>query len=94
MVEKFLAEKFEGKLFVDICLMKIFGNSYTINKDYYTVLHGIVYMVNDGTMQKSGDSLLSLKTNCKMIGKFDSTKLYKRVQREYTYAEFKKIHRL
>ena len=93
-VNQYLAKKYEGKLFVCIDLLKSFGNSYTINKDYYTVKNGIVYMVNDGKEFATGDKLLSIQTNCKQIGIYYPNKIYKRIMKTYTYSEFKKLNRL
>jgi hypothetical protein len=93
-VEAMLAKKFEGKLFVDICLLKVFGNSFTINKDFYTVKDGKACMVNDGKEYFTGDTMLNIATDCKRIGIYDPKKVYKRVMREYTYAEFTKLHKL
>lgn len=93
-VDKYLAKKFEGKLFVDVSLMKIFGNSFSINKDYYTVKDGKVCMVNDGKEYFTGDTLLNLSTDCKQIGIYHPNKIYKRVIKTYTYSEFKKLHKI
>lgn len=93
-VEAYLAKKYEGKLFVNICLINILGNSYCINKDYYTVKNGKVCMVNDGKEYFTGDTLLNISTDCKQIGIYHPEKIYKRVMKDYTYSEFKKLHKL
>jgi len=93
-VNDYLAKKYEGKLFVDISLLKIMGSSYSINKDFYTVKEGKVCMVNDGKEYFTGDTLLNISTDCKQIGIYDPNKIYKRIIKDYTYAEFKKLHRL
>jgi hypothetical protein len=91
--EAYFAKKYEGKLFVDISMFK-FGNSFTINKDFYTVIGGKVCMVNDGKQQFTGDTMFDLSKDCKQIGIYHPEKIYKRVIKEYTYSEFKKLHKL
>lgn len=92
-VEDYLAKKFEGKLFVDISMLK-FGKTFSINKDFYTVKNGRVCMVNDGREDFTGDTLINLTIDCRQIGIYHPEKIYKRIIKDYTYAEFKKLHKL
>ena len=93
-VEEMLSKKFEGKLFVDISLCKIFGKSYSIIKDFYTVINGKVCCVNDGHQHFTDDTLLNVSKDCKQIGIYDPTKVYKRIIKDYNYSQFKKLHKL
>lgn len=92
-IEKHLATEFEGKLFVDIGLLKI-GNTYTISKFYYTVECGRCYLIEGKMLHPTGDTMLSVKTDCKMVGKYNPNKYYNRSMRDYSYSEFKKLHKL
>ena len=87
------AEKFEGGLFINICLLQ-YGGEITVNKDYYTVKNGLVFMVNDGKEQFSHDSLLSIETDCMRVGKYNPEKIYKRKMKTYTRQEFCKLHKI
>lgn len=92
-VENYLATKFEGKLFVHIYLLKI-GNEYSINKEFYTVLKGACYLLDGRKTNPTGDKMINLEVDCKMVGKFNPDKSYKRWTRRYSYAQFKRIHML
>jgi len=91
----FAAKKMEGKLFTHIALFQIGDKSRSIivNKDYYTVRNGEVFMVNSGEMQPTGDTLLSIVTDCHCVGKYHPEKTYKRKRKEYTYSEFCKLNK-
>ena len=90
-IEAYLSEQFEGKLFVDINLLKI-GNEYTVSKYYYTVLDGHCYLIEGKILHPTSDKMIIIKTDCKMVGTYDREKSYKRTSRSYTYAQFKKMH--
>jgi hypothetical protein len=92
-IEEYLAKEYEGKLFVNIFLLPCFG-SYTVRKDYYTVLNGLVYSTHEGELHASGDTMLSLQTDCKKIGKYNPDKKYKTTTRNYSYSEIKKLFKL
>jgi hypothetical protein len=91
--QDFLIKKYEGKLFVDISMLK-FGKSIMINKDFYTVKGDKVCMVNDGKEQFTDDKLMNIEIDCIQIGIYHPEKIYKRVMKDYTYSEFKKLHKL
>jgi hypothetical protein len=93
-IEERLAKELEGKLFVCISFHAFSGKSYTIIKTHYTVLSGLVYIIEDKGLVSTGDTLLALQGECKIIGKFDPLKKYKRIVRDYSYKEFKKLHKL
>ena len=60
-IERHLANKFEGRVFVEIHLAKINGNEFRINKDFYTVKKGKVYgspKVGQPPMIKDLESLI------------------------------------
>jgi len=42
-----LALDLEGKLFVNFSVSNFMGDTYWVNKDYYTVKNGLVLMVNN-----------------------------------------------
>jgi len=88
-VEKYMADKFDGKLFVHISLIKI-GRQYSVDKDWYTVLNGIVYCIEGTKLTPSGDKLISMESECKRVGVYNPNKTYKRVIKYYTYSQLKK----
>lgn len=92
MEESFAIES-EGKLFVNIYLLKT-DEKYTVTKDYYTVKNGNVFLVNDGEEEFTEDTLFSLKHRCKMIGKYEPKNVYKKVVRNFSYPELKNLLKL
>lgn len=88
-----LANELEGDLFVEIFL-SCFQGQFSIHKNHYTIKDGLVYMVNDGRFDSTQDSVLDVHSRCKKLGKYDSSKKYKRIIKDYTYADLKKLHKL
>jgi hypothetical protein len=93
-IERHLANKFEGRVFVEIHLAKINGNEFRINKDFYTVKKGKVYMILGEKLEPTDDSMMNVNMDCKPIGVFNPNKNYVRKQKNYSYKEFKKLHRI
>jgi hypothetical protein len=94
-IEDSLKKELEGKLFVDINVSTFQGNTYFVSKDWYTVLNGKVVLLSNGVdgsaPAETGDTLLSLITDCKRIGVYNKDKKYKRILKKYTYSEIKKL---
>lgn len=89
-IEAKLAEEMNGKCYEHIWVT-LFGNSYAVNKDYYMVENGEVFLINDGTKQKTGDSLERTKNECVCIGDYKPNKPYEKKIKYYTPAEIKKL---
>lgn len=93
--QKAIILKMEGGLYVDISMLSILGNSWSISKSHYAVIDGIVYAVGNGKMQKTGDELHNITASCKRIGKYSPNKVYKDIVRQnLTYKQIKKLFRL
>ncbi len=90
-IEEFLAKEFEDKLFVEISVSKFLGEHFTLSLDYYTCRNGKVFSLEDKEYQTT-DTMFNVKKDCKEIGIYDPTKIYKRVIKHYTFDEFKNIH--
>jgi hypothetical protein len=88
-VEEALAPEMNGKCYENIW-MSMIGNEYVVCMDYYMVENGIVFMVNDGTKQASGDSLENTKNECICIGDYDPNRVYVRDIKYYSKEEIKK----
>lgn len=91
--ELLLKKKYEGKLFVHIYLLH-YSKTFVVNKDYYTVKDGLVYILEKGKLTPSKDTLFDLSLDCIMVGKYNPNKTYKRKIKEYSYSEFKKLHKI
>ncbi len=98
LIEKSLESKCEGRLFVYIWMhtLSLSGKKYLIAKEYYTVINGVVYIIEgDGSkLTPSGDSLFEITTECRRVGVYNPSKKYKQVNKVYTYSEFKKLLKL
>lgn len=92
-IEKELAPKMEGHLYEHIYITTI-GDQYLVCKDFYTVHDGLVYMVNDGRKQATGDTLENTNNECVCIGKYDSKAIYQRKLLYYDKEEIKKLLKL
>jgi hypothetical protein len=86
-----IAEQCEGKLFLSIALIGNPNFGYHTHGDYYTVSNGVVYFVNDGTFQASGDTLLQLVCDCKCIGVFNPETRYESKRRHLSFAKAKRM---
>lgn len=94
-IENFLAQELEGGLYACITVNNVFGNSFIAVRDLYTVLDGVCYQICGNDLVKSEDNLIHIKASCKRIGKYDRNKsYYRKVSKEYTYAEMKKLFKL
>lgn len=90
-----LAKELQGGLYACISVSNIFGNTFIAVRDLYTVLDGVCYQVCGADLVKSEDNLIHIKASCKRIGKYDPHKsYYRKVSKEYTYAEIKKLFKL
>lgn len=92
-IEQFLNKRCEGKLFIHIYLV-YFSKTYSVIKDFYTVKNGKVYVLENEKETLSKDTLFDLTKDCVMVGKYNPNRKYKRIIKEYTYSEFKKLHKL
>jgi hypothetical protein len=74
-IEKYLAKEMEGRLYVHHYIKHVFGEIWA-SSDYYAVLDGVVYRINnDGGLEKSGDTLFNTQNECKHIGNYKSNDL-------------------
>jgi len=92
-VEEALAPKMEGKLYEHIWVTMI-GEQYAACKDYYAVIDGEVYMVNDGKEQASEDSLEDTQLECMLVGEYDPDKIYERKILYYSKEQLKELLKL
>lgn len=92
-VEEMLAKKLEGKVLVHIYMLQ-YGKTISIIKDHYTVQKGIIYIVENKKLTPSKDTFFDLDKECVVVGIYNSSKTYKRIIKNYTYSEFKKLHKL
>lgn len=94
-IEKHLAKEFEGGLFAEIAITNIGGRTFIARRDLYTIIDGVCYEVGSGKLFATGDSMLSIKTSCYRIGKYDPNKKYQfTVSKSYSYSEMKKLFKL
>lgn len=93
-IEKALSKELEGKVFEHIWICNN-CDTFFCAKDYYTVKDGIVYFIaKDGKLQPSGDTLLSIKSECRRIGTYNADKKYKGIRHSMTPSEIKKALKL
>lgn len=66
------------------------GDVWVIWKDSYTVLDGLVYLLRGPhRFEPTGDTLLSLSTDCAMVGEYDSDQLYPNRSNTLSHEELK-----
>lgn len=87
-IEKHLASKMEGKVYEHIYVTKMFGKFWAV-KEWYTVKNGKVYLVNNGALEPSGDSLETLKNDCLLFGKYTAGAPYTPLKIELTAKQLK-----
>lgn len=90
-IDKSLAPEMEGKLYQHVYILKVFEN-YWACADYYTVHKSEVFLVNNSTMQRTGDTLFTLKNDCHCIGDYQTNEDYPQQKQEYTHKQL--LHRL
>ena len=87
-----LATKMEGGLYAHIWVTPNIGaKEFIISKDYYTVIGGRVFAIEENGLYPSEDSLLTTETECRRIGKYDPNKTYKRLHNTMSYADIQKV---
>ena len=86
-----LAEECNGKLFYSIGLVGSPQMGYHTLGSYYTVADGLVYFVNKGTFQASGESLMQLVCECQCIGEFDPAAYYESKEHNLSFAQAKRM---
>lgn len=85
-----IISQYEGKLFRNIDITNGLGEVY-ISMVYYTVQDGQVCIIeNDSSLSPVEDNIVSLISECKMMGKYDSQRKYRRKYTTMTFDEFKK----
>ena len=90
-IEKMLAEKYEGKVFAQVYMIHM-GGTYWVNRDYYFVRDGKVWLIEkDGATCDSKDTLFQLQLDCVIIGKYNPKNKYKSTSREYSYKQVKRL---
>jgi hypothetical protein len=90
-IEKALSRELEGKVFEHVWVTNS-GDTFFCAKDYYTVKSGQVYFIaKDGELQLSGDTLLSLKSESRVIGKYNPVKQYIGKRISMRQLEIKKV---
>lgn len=93
-IERVLSKELEGNVFEYVSITNS-GDTFFCAKDYYTVKDGEVYFIaKDGVLQPSGDTMLSLKSECRKVGKYDPKKQYRATRITMTQAEIKKALKL
>lgn len=89
-IEKALSIEFEGKVFEHVWITNS-GDTFFCAKDYYTVKGGKVYFIaKEGELQPSGDTLLTLKSDSRIIGNYKPDKKYAGKRTTMTQTEIKK----
>jgi hypothetical protein len=84
-----LAKIMQGYVYEHIWVTGM-GADLFVHKDYYMVKGGIVYLINNGKMQPSEDSLMTLQTDGRRFERYKEGKIYKSRTVRTTYAEFKR----
>lgn len=93
-IENALSKELEGKVFEHVYVTNS-GDTFFCGKDFYTVKGGQVYLIGkDGVLQPSGDTLLSIKSECRYIGNYSPDKLYKGTRNSMKQSEIKKALKL
>jgi hypothetical protein len=88
-IETALAKEMEGRAYEHIRVSNM-ADTFFVANDFYTVKDGEVYMINDGILQRSGDNLLTLKSECRYVGKYNPAKVYKGKRGSMSQTEIKK----
>jgi hypothetical protein len=88
-IEIALAKEMEGRAYEHIWVNNM-SDAFFVAKDFYTVKGGEVYMINDGILQRSGDTLLTLKSESRYIGKYNPNKVYKGKRGSMSQVEIKR----
>jgi len=91
--DNLLAKEMNGKLYEHVW-MSFFDGKYWVHKDYYAVEDGVVYLVNNGTRQKTGDELMTTKIESVCVGEYDRSAIYKNTMAEYDHKQIKKALKL
>lgn len=86
-----IAEECNGKLFLEVGLVGSPLLGFHTIGDYYTVADGVVYYVNNGTFQRTKDTLMQLVCSCECIGEFDPAQRYETKTRHLSFARVKRM---
>ena len=93
-IEKALSKELEGKVFEYVWVTNT-GDTFFCAKDYYTVKDGEVFFITkDGELQPSDDTLLSIKSECRSVGRYNPDKQYKGTRNSMSQSELKKALKL
>lgn len=93
-IVKALSKELEGKALEHVWVSNM-GDTFFCAKDYYTVKDGRVYFIaKDGVLQPSEDTLLSVKSECRIIGNYNPNRQYKGKRTTMNQAAIKKALKL
>jgi hypothetical protein len=92
-IEKSLRPQMEGGVYEHVWFTNM-EDTFFCAKDYYTVKNGVVLLINDGVEQKSGDTLLDLKSSTRFVGRYSSDKVYKGKRATMKQSQIKKALKL
>lgn len=89
-IEEKLAPEMEGKVYEHLWMTMI-GHKHSVGLDYYMVESGEVYLINNGTKQRTEDSLETTNLECICIGDYDPNKIYERKLVYYSKEDIKEL---
>jgi hypothetical protein len=89
-IEEMLKKKAEGYVYAEVGMI-FFGNTWSIMRDYYVALKGVIYIIEDGKLNPSKDTFFNLTTNCIRIGRYNPKHKYQRSTRSYNYKQVKRL---
>lgn len=91
--DKILAAEMNGCVYEHVWVSFI-GVDYLAAKDYYLVENGLVYLINNGTKQPSGDSLEDTKNECSWFGTYNPELKYEAKREYYSSSRIKELLKL